>query len=398
NSNEGVVRITVNDVNDPPVAAADSASTPEGVAVTVQVLANDSDDGALNTSSVAITQPASSGSTQIDPASGAITYTPNAGFSGRDTLAYTVQDTQGLTSNSASVFITVIDVNIEPVAAADSSQTPEDTPVTIDVAGNDSDADGSLDLTSVTVVVNPVNGTASVNPVTGALSYTPGSDFFGEDSLRYTIHDDLGASSQPALVHITVTPVNDAPVAQDDAETTSENTPITIVVLQNDGDVDSQLDSTSVNLTTPPVNGSAQVDATTGTVTYTPNFNVAGTDSFAYTVKDVDGATSNVAKVSITIVDQNNIPVAANDTVQTTEDAPVTIALLSNDTDSDGSLDPASVAIIAGPDSGGVVVDTSSGQATYTPNPNFFGSDSFTYRVKDNLGASSNVATVAITV
>ena len=191
---------------------------------------------------------------------------------------------------------------------------------------------------------------------------------------------------------ITVDPVNDAPDAVDDSDTTDEDTPVTIPVLGNDTDVDG--DTLTVTGTTDPSNGSI-VDHGDGTITYTPNANFHGTDSFTYTITDGNGGT-DTATVTVTVLDVNDPPVADDDTGTTDEDTPVTVPVLGNDSDIDGTLDPASVAVTTNP-ANGAASDNPDGTITYTPDPDFHGTDTFEYQVCDDDGAC-DIATVTITV
>ncbi len=139
-------------------------------------------------------------------------------FNGTDSFTYEVCDdgTPAL-CDTAVVNVTVDAVNDAPVANDDSATTPEDTPVAIDVTANDTDVDGNLDPTSVTVTSGPANGAVAVDPVTGAVTYTPDADFNGTDSFTYEVCDDgTPVLCDTATVTVTVTPVNDPPVANDD--------------------------------------------------------------------------------------------------------------------------------------------------------------------------------------
>src|SRR5207253_221745 len=132
-------------------------------------------------------------------------------------------------------------------------------------------------------------------------------------------------------VSITVTAVNDAPVAGNDTATTAEDTPATIAVLANDSDVDG--DTLTVSVGTQPAHGTVTVNADQ-TIMYAPAANYNGSDSFTY--KANDGALdSNVATVAITVTAVNDAPVAVNDAVTTAEDTVVSGNVLANDTDVD---------------------------------------------------------------
>ena len=131
-------------------------------------------------------------------------------------------------------------------------------------------------------------------------------------------------------------------------------------------------------------------------MTYTPNTNFFGIDSFEYSVCDNDGACAN-ATASVTVNDVNDIPVANADVATTDEDTAVVINVIANDTDVDGIIDPTSVTEITAPANGTIAIDPVTGEVTYTPNTNFFGTDTFEYSVCDNDGACAN-ATVTVTV
>jgi len=180
-----------------------------------------------------------------------------------------------------------------PVATDDTASTAEDTAVDIAVLANDTDVDG--DALAVTSVFTVVNGTASVNP-NGTVHFAPPPDFFGTATFGYAISDGHGGSDTGAA-SVTVTAVNDPPLAVNDSATTSQGTPVTVAVLANDTDVDSA--SLLVAGTSDPPYGTAVANAN-GTITYTPDAGYSGTDAFGYSATD-GLATSNVATVSITV-------------------------------------------------------------------------------------------------
>jgi hypothetical protein len=136
-----------------------------------------------------------------------------------------------------------------------------------------------------------------------------------------------------------------------------------------------------------------------GTVTYTPDAGFTGTDTFTYTVDDNDGATSNEATVTVEVTpgSQNQAPVANDDAATTSEDTPVDINVIGNDTDADGTIDGATVSIVTDAQDG-TTFDNGDGTITYTPETGFTGTDTFTYTVEDNEGAVSNEATVTVHV
>uniref|UniRef100_UPI00165F9B32 tandem-95 repeat protein n=1 Tax=Teredinibacter waterburyi TaxID=1500538 RepID=UPI00165F9B32 len=385
--------------NDAPQTTADTATTNEDNAVMVDVLANDADsDDAINAASVTVTTAPANGSTSVNTASGVITYTPAANYYGADTFNYTVQDATGATSVVTLVTITVNSVNDAPVAVGDVTSMNFNTVTTIDVVANDTDVDigDAPDASTLAIVSAASNGSAVV--VAGEIQYTPTADFTGNDTFTYTVNDSNAAMSNVATVTVTVIDPNVVPVAVDDNATTDEDTAVVINVLANDSDGDGSLETSTVVVTTAPTNGTTAINTTTGEITYTPASNYFGSDAFTYTVEDNLGATSVAATVNLTVASVNDAPVANSDMVNLLEDASLTINVLGNDTDVDGSLVAASVVIVLDPSSGVVAVDPADGSVTYTPNNNFIGYDVFSYQVTDNNGAVSNVTDVGLTV
>ena len=287
-------------------------------------------------------------------------------------------------------------VNNDPVAVDDSDATDEDTPVTISVTANDTDVDGTINPATVTIVDEPSAGSVSVDPVSGDVTYSPNADYHGSDSFTYTVEDDDGATSNVATVTVTVNDVNDPPVAVDDSDATDEDTPVTISVTANDTDVDGTIDPATVTVVSGPSDGSVSVDPVSGDVTYSPDADYHGTDSFTYKVSDNDGATSNVATATVIIADVQDPPVAVNDSTTTDEDTPVDIHVLANDTDPDG--DDLTISNYGSFSTQGGTVDcTSARLCTYTPPAGFNGADTFTYTASDGRGGT-DTATVTVEV
>ncbi|RZV71982.1 MAG: tandem-95 repeat protein [Candidatus Scalindua sp. SCAELEC01] len=385
---------TQDSVNQPPSAVDDPGTTTEETLVTINVIGNDTDsDGTIDPDTVTIVAAPTNG-TAVPKVDGTVDYTPNTGFTGQDTFTYTVDDNLGAISNVATVTVTV-NANVAPVAVNDPATTTKETLININVIGNDTDSDGTIDPVTVTIISVPTNG-AAVPKVDGTVDYTPTTGYTGQDSFTYTVDDNLGATSNVATVTVTVNATNVAPVAVNDSVTTTENSLVTINIIGNDTDSDGTIDATTVAIVSVPSNGSA-VAKVDGTVDYTPTTGYTGQDTFTYTVDDNLGATSNVATVTVTVNATNVAPVAVNDSAVTTENALVNINVISNDTDSDGTIDPATVTIVGVPTNGSAV-SLVNGTADYTPNTGFTGQDSFTYTIDDNLGATSNVTTVTITV
>ncbi|WP_226570918.1 cadherin-like domain-containing protein [Mangrovibacter yixingensis] len=375
----GTLALTVTAVNDNPVAANDSATTTEDTPITVNVLANDSD---VDGDSLTVTAASAGHGTVVINANGTLTYTPAANYNGTDTVTYTISDGNGGTA-TGTLALTVTAVNDNPVTVNDSATTAEDTPITVNVLANDSDVDGdSLTVTAASAS----HGTVVING-DGTLTYTPAANYNGTDTVTYTISDGHGGTATGTLA-LTVTAVNDNPVAANDSATTAEDTPITVNVLANDSDVDG--DTLAVTAASAG-HGTVVINAN-GTLTYTPNANYNGTDTVTYTISDGNGgtATGNLT-VSVTAVNDN--PVAANDSATTAEDTPVTVNVLANDSDVDGD----SLTVSSASAANGTVVINANGTITYTPATNYNGTDTITYTVSDGNGGTAT-ATLSVTV
>ncbi|MGQ0502555.1 MAG: retention module-containing protein [Panacagrimonas sp.] len=193
--------------NDPPDAVDDAIRTNEDTPITIDVLGNDSDPDNDPLTITGVTQ-GQHGTVTIDPVTGNPVYTPNANFNGTDTFTYTISDGQGGT-DTATVTVTVDPVNDPPDAVDDAIRTNEDTPITIDVLGNDSDPDN--DPLTITGVTQGQHGTVTIDPATGNPVYTPNADFNGTDTFTYAISDGQGGTDT-ATVTVTVDPVNDNPI------------------------------------------------------------------------------------------------------------------------------------------------------------------------------------------
>ncbi len=316
--------VTVSSVNDVPVAVADSTGTIQGTPVTIQVLANDSDpDGTLDPAGVTVTSPSAAGGTVVN-ANGTITFTPTATFTGSTTFSYIVRDNSGDVSAPATVTITVTPTpppaNRRPVANPDPATgtagftvTEDGEFITDSVLANDFDPDGHL----MTVLSHTQPNKGFVNSLgDGRFLFATDGDFeqlaAGQSQtvrFNYTVVDSEGlASAAPAEVTITVTGVNDAPVAANDpGKVVRSGASLVIPVLDNDSDVDSLLNRSSVLIASQPAKGTLTVNAD-GTVTYLPNPGATGGDSFRYTVSDTQGLRSAEATVTLTVV-TNSPPV-----------------------------------------------------------------------------------------
>src|SRR5439155_3601446 len=294
-----------------------------------------------------------------------LTYVAAANYNGPDSFTFKVND-GSLDSNVATVTIAVAAVNDAPAAVNDAATTVEDTAVTIAVLANDTDVDG--DSLAVTGVSAPLHGSATTHP-DGTITYTPAADYNGVDSFTYTVSDGHGGTAI-GTVSVTITAVNDVPVASDQAVTTDEDTAKAIAL----GAADPEGSPLTYTIVTGPAHGT--LNGTAPALTYTPAANYNGPDSFTFKAND-GSLESNVATVTISVTAVNDAPVASDEVVATDEDTAKAITLSA--TDVEGS--PLTYAIVAGPAHG-----TLSGTApavTYTPAANYNGPDSFTFKAND---------------
>jgi len=326
------------------------------------------------------------------------TYTPAQDFNGNDSFTFKVNDGSH-DSNTSTVNITVTEVNDAPVATDDAASTNEDSHVdlsAIDFAANDNTgpANESLQLLTVTSVSATANTHGTVSLSNGIVTYTPDANFSGAASFEYQVCDNGNTNGSPdpqcavGIVNVAVTPVNDAPSANSQSVTTNSNTPVVILLTGND--LETAAADLVFEVTVSPAHGS--LSGSGANLTYTPNTNYSGPDSFQFTVRDTgDGSaaalTSAAATVSITV----------NDTV-----APVVNA-------------PANVNVNTGAGAttcGAIVTEAQLGTATATDNAgsvsverngvpagNVFpvGTTTITYTATDDAGNSST-ATQTVTV
>jgi ribosomal protein S30 len=370
-SNTATVNITVSAVNDAPVAAAQSVTTDEDTAKAITLAATDIDGNTLVYS--VVDQPTHGSLTITGPN---VTYTPDANYNGPDSFTFKANDGT-VDSNTATVNITVSAVNDAPVAAAQSVTTDEDTAKAITLAATDIDGNTLV----YTVVDQPTHGSLTI---TGPnVTYTPDAGYNGPDSFTFKANDGT-VDSNTATVDITVNAVNDLPVATDQSVSTDEDTAKAITLAATDGDGDPLV----YTVVDQPTHGSLTI--TGPNVTYTPDAGYNGPDSFTFKANDgtVD---SNTATVDITVGGTNDAPVATGQSVSTDEDTAKAITLAATDADSD----PLVYTVVDQPTHGSLTI--TGPNVNYTPDANYNGPDSFTFKVNDGT-VDSNTATVNITV
>jgi len=330
-----------------------------------------------------------------------ITYTPNANFFGTDSFSYTASN-QTYTSDPVTITIVVEGEDDEPTTNDIAVSTDED--VSVELSLDASEFDG--DSISFSVISQPSNGVlGDIND--DKVEYTPNSDWNGTDSFTFEATDDriLFGKQNIATAIITVNPINDNPTMRDTTFTFVEDCPpvqdeeycVDIDVLDFlFNDIDSTGGSASVTLNSEPKHGSlALQDAR---FLYNPNQDWYGEDSITYVVNDGDGGVSNVASINLIATPVNDAPIANDINAQMDENKvngrykPVTVTLNASDVDGDDLT----YVLIASP-ANGSVGNISNNEIIYTPNQDFNGTDTFTYKANDGA-EDSNEATVTVTI
>jgi hypothetical protein len=326
-----------------------------------------------------------------------IRYTPRANFFGNDTFTYTISN--GISSDTATVSVTVTPVNDPPEAVDDRFSTQEETPLMRNVLDNDIDVDGDT-LTVVAIngnagnvgmQINLTNGTLTLN-ANGAFTYTPNQGVTdATDTFTYTISD--GEFQDTATVTIRI----GLPSATDDMFQMQEDTVAIFDVTANDEvNVGQTADIVSVTM---PANGTAVIVVDMGRekIRYTPNPNFFGTDTFEYTIDDTLGTAT--ATVTVTVLNVNDPPTARNNSFTVDEDTTTDLDVLANDTFLPDPPETLTIINVSTPNRGGTAAIVQGGtRIRYTPAPNFFGTETFTYTINDGTPGSNATATVTMTV
>lgn len=375
------VTVTVTPEDDPPFAVDDDVDVTEEVPTTIDVLDNDTDidDGpraVIDTSDGAL------GTVTIGPAGQTVVYHPSLNATGPDSFTYTLNG-----GSQATVTVTVTNVDDPPTAVGDGFTILEDASVqTFSVLANDTDIDAGPK--TVDSVGPAAMGATGVAPGNGALRYTPNPDANGADSFTYTLN-----GGSVGTVNVTITPVNDAPVAvPDPLNIPAGAMPVSVHVLDNDTDVDH--DVLTITGNTPSGKGEVVLSDDGKAITYQPFHGLFGPDTFEYTVSDGHGGT-DIGTVDVTITADNHAPNAVNDARSVPQGAgPTPLTVLANDQDADDNN-----LTISSRTNGahGTVVITGSGTGlTYNPVNSYHGIDTFTYTISDGL--ASDTATVRVTV
>ncbi|WP_420604946.1 tandem-95 repeat protein [Vibrio parahaemolyticus] len=281
------------------------------IIITTEELLSNVDDEDKDTLSVENLIIDKGNGTLVDNGDGTWTFTPQINDDTEVSFTFDIIDDEDLVV-SGSANLDILPINDAPNAENDVITTEEDTAVTIDVLVNDSDVEGdALSIQSASVPSEQ----GSVDIVDGKLVFTPAENFNGEATITYIVTD--GDLTDEAKVTVTVTPVNDSPVAVDDTTSIQEDTAVTIDVLTNDTDVDG--DKLSIESASVPKE-QGTVEVVDGKLVFTPVENFNGHAEITYTV--TDGQLTDEAKVTVTVNPVNDAPTIKVDAVESiTEDA-----------------------------------------------------------------------------
>jgi hypothetical protein len=382
-----------------PVTTPQTYTVGNGQTASEPVLAGDEDPtGTIVPGTFTITTPPNQGGTaSFNATSGLLSYTPAAGFTGVETLAYTVADSNNVTSSPTTITFDVVSGG--PIGVPSTFQATAGQVAQLNVLTNDTDATGTIDPETVAVVTQPASGaTVTVNSSTGVITYLAPTTFSGTDTFTYTVADNMGEISVPTTVTIDVAPsttggLTTVPVTVSAIGGKST----TITVLTGDTDTTGTILPGTVAIVSAPNHGGTATANSDGTITYKASSSFTGVETFSYTVQDSAGYTSAATLVTVNVANPNIAPIVTSVSPTTTANGSVTVNVASDATTNVG-LDLSSIAIGNSPANGTASVDGTTGLIIYTPNANFVGPDSFTYTVADKNGHTSNTATVSVNV
>ena len=304
-------------------------------------------------------------------------------WNGIDTFTYKANDGEA-DSNIATVTITVNPVNDTPETASKNLETDEDIALSIDLNNYSTDIDNDSLTFNLTYDAEHVSWETSED--NADITMTPNENWSGVIVLTFTASDGELTSNASSIL-ITVNAVNDAPVTSDIAQVQDEDTSEIVDLSSQTTDVDN--DTWSFSIINDVSNGTTNIDGSK--VTYTPNTNWNGTDSYTYKANDGTDD-SNTSTVTLVVNPVDDEPVTNNIIVEVDEDNSIDITLTAEEYDGDNY----SFSITDQPSNGSLTL--SDIVATYTPNENYNGTDSFTFEATDDTGRSMNVATATITI
>ncbi len=384
------VTVDVAPVNDAPVATNGAVTVAEdqagGIAIDVASLISDVEtaDGSLT---VSATVPAAQGSVSVSGT--VITFTPALNFNGPASISYSVSD--GSMSSNGSIAVTVTAADDNPTAPGTNSVTTNEDTASSPINIGGADVDGDALTYTVKSGSEPANGTVTF--AGGAFVYTPNTNANGVDTFTIEVSDGAGTKAEQ-VVSVTITPVNDAPVATNGAVTVAEDQAggIAIDVASLISDVETADGSLTVSATVPAAQGSVSVSGTV--ITFTPALNFNGPASISYSVSD--GSMSSNGSIAVTVTAADDNPTAPGTNSVTTNEDTASSPINIGGADVDG--DALTYTVKSGSEPANGTVTFAGGAFVYTPNANANGVDTFTIEVSDGAGTKAEqVVSVTIT-
>ncbi len=400
---ETIVAVTVYPAGEPnhaPVANDDLYEVDPGASASLDVLLNDQDPENTPLTITEVSEP-TFGTVTINAEGTGLDYVTAPGFTGTDTFTYTICD-EGTPQECSTATVTVV-VGVElpntPPNAVDDFQTvDQNVVVTIVVTVNDTDAETASQDLDVTLLTQPLFGTAGITPGSNEVTYMPDFNFVGTDYFLYVACDDgTPVLCDTAYVVIQVGEVvepNEDFILQPDVAYTNLTAQVEIDVLANDSGEDLVITNFSN-----PSHGTVIFGENPGDLVYIPNGSFVGTDYFIYTACQPDGSCESTL-VAVVVLDQgtNNVPpIAVNDTYMTEMDQSINFDVMENDSDPFGGAN-ISICDVSSPPNGSLIQEAD-GTFTYFPNDGFIGEDSFSYTIcDDGVPPLNSTAVVTITV
>jgi VCBS repeat-containing protein len=379
-SNTATVSITVNAINDAPTLSGVLAeyTTPELVAFTFTATGNDVEGSSLSYS-LSGTVPTGA---SINPTTGVFTWTTTEAQGPAD-YTFDVVVSDGSLSTTKSITVHVSEVNLAPVLATIGNKTgTEDATTTFTISGSDVD----VPTQTLSYSASGLPAGAIFDTLTNTFTWVPAFDQSGTHNVTFTVTDGLLSDSE--IVPITIGNVNRPPVlATIGDKTVDEGATSTFTISATDADAN-ELSYSATELPT-----GATFDTETKTFTWSPTFDQSGSYNVTFTV--TDGTDTDTETVVITVNNMNRAPVSLDQATTTDEDVSISLLLSATDVD----MPAQTLTYSMGNPAHGTLsgVSTSTGAATYTPNSNYNGTDSFTFTATDG-STVSNVATVSITI
>ena len=435
------------DRNEPPKADDQKVSVDANVNVKITLEGNDDDKGDKIKFEV-VADPSHGKLNNFDKSDGSVTYLPEKDYSGDDDFKFKVIDDKGADSNKATVDINVKATNQAPKADDQKVSVDANDNVKITLEGNDDDKGDKIKFE---VVADPSHGKLNnFDKSDGSVTYLPEKDYSGDDDFKFKVIDDKGTKSDTAEVKVSVKSIvqpnqgvsnepnqgvsnepnqgvsnepnegvenqtttanlqndqinadNKSPVAHDQSLSLDSNDKIDISLVGEDADNDTLQFAIVSNPTDASLDN---FDITKGTLTYIPQTDYVGNDSFAFKVIDDKGAESNTATVNVDIKattttigandSANQPPTALDQSTSVDKNNKLNITLVGNDADND----TLQFAIVSNPTEASLDnFDMKKGTLTYIPQTDYIGNDSFGFKVIDDKGAESDTATVNLTV